>query len=212
MNIITYEKFLALLRDNQIYADEDCGKYQSAYAAYVFSGDLQSVINHIKEEKVLDKGLTPFKDFVAVTRLEINRFQKTNPFDSTSYSFNTIKKMFEEHPVETEIDVEAGNIIVEMADKFNWVDKQHMTNYNIICNILADIEKSLKVLVEVKSPDWRRLAVKNLEDVRDNITSLVKDDLNKGNNDWKRLSFYARKLEAINDLIDSIKTESDKIK
>ena len=212
MNIITYEKFLQLLRDNEINVSsyENYEKYQEAYAAYVFSGDLQSVIIQLKAEKKLDLGTVPFQNFIEATKVEIEQFQKTDPFDP-NFITNKIKKMFEEHPVETEIDVEVGKTIVEMANEFDWTAKQHMTNYNIICNILADIEKSLKVLVEVKSPDWRNLAVKHLQDARDNITSLVKDDLNNGNYDWKRLSFYGRKLEDINNLIESIKTESDKI-
>ncbi len=64
------------MRDNQIYADVDHTKYQGAYAAYVFSGDLQSVINQIKAEKKLDLGMTPFKDFIEATKAEIDQFQK----------------------------------------------------------------------------------------------------------------------------------------
>jgi len=179
------------------------------YNEYPYAGDLEYIMQ-IKAKNGLDRGLVPFKDFIAATRKEIDTFQKTDPLTS-NHIISRIKKMFEEHPVETEIDLEAGQTIKRMAEGFEWTSKSHTHNYEIICKILEDVEKSINVLKEVKPKDWKGDAIKKLISAKEDIITLVKDELSGLNFDVKQLSFYAKKIEELDKLINGLTFNDDLI-
>jgi hypothetical protein len=216
MKNITYKEFINLLRDNNIYlyADEDYEKYKDSYYDYLLCEDLNIVIKNINAIENLDRGLVPFKDFISATRKEINEFQITDPLTS-DHIINKIKKMFEEHPVETEIDLEFGKVIKEMADEYveNLCNgtKSHIHNYEILCKILEDVEKAVNVLKEVKPKDWKGDAIKKLISAKEDIISLVADELSGLNFDVKQLSFYAKKIEDLDKLVNGLTFNDDLI-